>query len=72
MSDDLGVHRMWNNDSDFAISLHLHTPLDIVKDGCYTFNEKTGQRKHVKTFVNYSVPGEGGNDVAARAPKCPQ
>src|SRR5437773_214431 len=23
MSDELGVHRMWNNGTDFAVSLHL-------------------------------------------------
>ncbi|OHE96901.1 cysteine dioxygenase [Colletotrichum orchidophilum] len=29
MSDDQGVHKMWNNSNDFAISLHLYTPPNI-------------------------------------------
>jgi hypothetical protein len=70
MNDDLGVHKMWNNDSDFAVSLHLYTPPNIVRDGCYVFDETTGERTHVKTFDNYSVRGKRGHAVAARTHKC--
>lgn len=69
MSDDLGVHKVWNNSVDFAVSLHLYTPPNIVKNGCFVFDEVTGARTHVMTFDNYSVRGKRGA-VTAKTPKC--
>lgn len=30
MADELGLHKMQNNDSDYAISLHCRCPLDLA------------------------------------------
>lgn len=58
MSDELGVHRMWNNGTDFAVSLHLYTPPNIVRDGCYIFDGNTGKSTHIKTCDYFSVRGK--------------
>lgn len=58
MNDDLGVHKMWNDGLDYAVSLHLYTPPNIVRHGCFIFNEATGERTHVKTFENFSFRGQ--------------
>ncbi|KAK2000465.1 cysteine dioxygenase type I [Colletotrichum falcatum] len=57
MSDDLGVHKVWNKSSDFAVSLHLYTPPNIVRNGCYVFDAGTGRSTHVKSCDFYSVRG---------------
>ena len=69
MNDDLGVHKMWNNGTDFAVSLHLYTPPNIVRDGCFVFDETTGARTHVKTFDNYSVRGRQRHTTGAKDTK---
>ncbi|EMD94526.1 hypothetical protein COCC4DRAFT_92910, partial [Bipolaris maydis ATCC 48331] len=58
MNDDLGVHKMWNNGIDYAVSLHLYTPPNIVRHGCFIFDEATGERTHVQTFENFSFRGK--------------
>lgn len=60
MSDDLGVHKMWNNSTEPAISLHLYTPPNIARDGCYVFDDRTGTRTLVKGCEYYSVYGVKG------------
>jgi hypothetical protein len=59
MNDDLGVHKMWNDGTDYAVSLHLYTPPNIVRDGT-----------HVKTFENFSFRGKRVIAAAGSAPKC--
>ncbi|KAI0893842.1 cysteine dioxygenase type I [Annulohypoxylon nitens] len=56
MADELGLHRVSNQGSDFAVSLHLYTPPNVAKNGCYIFNPKTGERTHV-TCGLYSSHG---------------
>ncbi|KAK3390369.1 RmlC-like cupin domain-containing protein [Podospora didyma] len=58
MADELGVHRVWNNGSDFAVSLHLYTPPNVAKGGCHIFNPDTGKKSHVKTCGMFSAYGK--------------
>ncbi|KAK4176007.1 RmlC-like cupin domain-containing protein [Triangularia setosa] len=58
MADELGVHRVWNRGSDFAVSLHLYTPPNVAKGGCHIFNEKTGKKSHIKNCGYYSAYGK--------------
>lgn len=58
MSDDLGVHKVWNRNEDVAVSLHLYTPPNIVKSGCYVFEEHTGKETHVGTCEYHSIHGK--------------
>ncbi|KAI1459304.1 cysteine dioxygenase type I [Annulohypoxylon moriforme] len=57
MADELGLHRVSNQGSDYAVSLHLYTPPNVAKNGCYIFNPKTGERTHVKCGL-YSSHGQ--------------
>ncbi|KAM0328079.1 hypothetical protein ACHAQA_005482 [Verticillium albo-atrum] len=57
MADELGVHRVWNKGSDFAVSLHLYTPPNVAKGGCNVFNPETGKRSHVPKCGYYSAHG---------------
>lgn len=57
MSDDLGLHRVSNRGSDFAVSLHLYTPPNVAKKGCHIFDEKTGRKSHVPGCHYYSAYG---------------
>ncbi|KAK1985471.1 RmlC-like cupin domain-containing protein [Colletotrichum cereale] len=57
MSDDLGVHKVWNKSNDFAVSLHLYTPPNIVRDGCYIFDAGTGKGTLIKTCDFFSIGG---------------
>jgi len=57
MADELGVHRVWNKGSDFAVSLHLYTPPNVAKGGCNIFDPATGKRSHIKKCGNYSEFG---------------
>ncbi|KAM0269252.1 hypothetical protein ACHAQH_009801 [Verticillium albo-atrum] len=57
MADELGVHRVWNRGSDFAVSLHLYTPPNVAKGGCNVFNPETGKRSHVPKCGYYSAHG---------------
>ncbi|KAL0931403.1 cysteine dioxygenase [Colletotrichum truncatum] len=57
MSDDLGVHQMWNKSDEFAVSLHLYTPPNIVRDGCYIFDAETGKGTLSKNCEYYSIRG---------------
>jgi hypothetical protein len=57
MADELGVHRVWNQGSDFAVSLHLYTPPNVAKAGCHIFNPDTGKKSHVKGCGLYSAYG---------------
>ncbi|VBB84118.1 Putative Cysteine dioxygenase [Podospora comata] len=58
MADELGVHRVWNRGSDFAVSLHLYTPPNVAKGGCHIFNEETGKKSHIKNCGYYSAYGK--------------
>ncbi|KAL7921176.1 RmlC-like cupin domain-containing protein [Trichoderma austrokoningii] len=57
MADDLGLHRVCNRGSDFAVSLHLYTPPNVAKKGCHIFDEKTGRRSHVPGCTYFSAYG---------------
>ncbi|KAF4954081.1 hypothetical protein FSARC_12248 [Fusarium sarcochroum] len=57
MADELGLHRVSNRGSDFAVSLHLYTPPNVAKKGCHIFDEKTGRRSHVPGCHYYSAYG---------------
>lgn len=58
MADELGVHRVWNQGSDFAVSLHLYTPPNVARGGCHVFKEDTGKKSHVKNCGYYSAYGQ--------------
>ncbi|KAI1436144.1 RmlC-like cupin domain-containing protein [Xylaria sp. CBS 124048] len=58
MADELGLHRMSNYGTDFAVSLHLYTPPNVARWGCHIFNPQTGKKTHVAKSVNYSVYGK--------------
>jgi hypothetical protein len=58
MADELGLHRVWNQGSDFAVSLHLYTPPNVAKGGCHIFNSETGKKSHVKNCGYYSAYGK--------------
>ncbi|GAB1319121.1 Cysteine dioxygenase [Madurella fahalii] len=58
MADELGVHRVWNQGSDFAVSLHLYTPPNVAKGGCHIFNPETGKKSHVKNCGYFSAYGK--------------
>ncbi|CAK7239538.1 MAG: hypothetical protein STHCBS139747_000969 [Sporothrix thermara] len=58
MADELGVHKMSNKGSDFAVSLHLYTPPNVAKGGCNMFNEKTGKSFHVSKCGYYTAYGK--------------
>lgn len=58
MADELGVHRVSNRGSTFAVSLHLYTPPNVAKGGCHIFNPETGKKSHVKNCGNYSAYGK--------------
>ncbi|CAK7563041.1 MAG: hypothetical protein SEPTF4163_000898 [Sporothrix epigloea] len=55
MADELGVHKITNKGSDFAVSLHLYTPPNVAKGGCNTFSEKTGKSVHVSKCGYYTA-----------------
>ncbi|EJP70853.1 cysteine dioxygenase [Beauveria bassiana ARSEF 2860] len=63
MADELGLHRVSNKGSDFAVSLHqvslgaVYTPPNVAKKGCHIFDEKTGRRSHVPGCAYYSAYG---------------
>lgn len=57
MSDELGVHRVWNQGSDFAVSLHLYTPPNVAREGCHIFNAETGKKVHIRNCGYYSAYG---------------
>ncbi|KAI0550706.1 RmlC-like cupin domain-containing protein [Xylaria scruposa] len=58
MADELGLHRVSNHGSDFAVSLHLYTPPNVARQGCNIFNPETGKKTHVPKCGNYSVYGQ--------------
>ncbi|KAK0641647.1 RmlC-like cupin domain-containing protein [Cercophora newfieldiana] len=58
MADELGLHRVWNQGSDFAVSLHLYTPPNVAKGGCHIFNQETGKKSHVKNCGYFSAYGK--------------
>ncbi|KAI0379817.1 cysteine dioxygenase type I [Hypomontagnella monticulosa] len=58
MADELGLHRMSNQGSDYAVSLHLYTPPNVAKYGCNIFNPKTGEMTHINKCGNYSAFGQ--------------
>ncbi|KAM0254982.1 hypothetical protein ACHAQJ_006210 [Trichoderma viride] len=57
MADELGLHRVSNCGSDFAVSLHLYTPPNVAREGCHIFDEKTGRRSHVPGCMYFSAYG---------------
>ncbi|CZR59265.1 related to cysteine dioxygenase type I [Phialocephala subalpina] len=59
MADELGLHKISNPDlENVAVSLHLYTPPNAAKEGCYIYNETTGQKSHVTQSNFYSIYGE--------------
>ncbi|KAI1334781.1 RmlC-like cupin domain-containing protein [Xylariaceae sp. FL0016] len=58
MADELGLHRVSNQGSDYAVSLHLYTPPNVAKSGCHIFNESSGKKTHVPKCTFYSEFGE--------------
>ncbi|KAH6607663.1 cysteine dioxygenase [Trichoderma cornu-damae] len=58
MADELGLHRVSNRGSDFAVSLHLYTPPNVARKGCHIFDEKTGKRSHVPGCMYFSAYGQ--------------
>ncbi|CAK7202962.1 hypothetical protein SEUCBS139899_005689 [Sporothrix eucalyptigena] len=58
MADELGVHKISNKGSDFAVSLHLYTPPNVAKGGCNIFNEKTSKCSHVSKCGYYTAYGK--------------
>ena len=57
MSDDLGMHKISNEQSDIAVSLHLYTPPNAAREGCNVFCGRTGRKSHVEQNNYYSVMG---------------
>ncbi|KAI0545204.1 cysteine dioxygenase [Xylaria curta] len=59
MSDELGVHRMFNAGKDFAVSLHysVYTPPHVALKGCCIFDEGTGGKLHIPSSSYYSAFG---------------
>ncbi|KAH8173126.1 cysteine dioxygenase type I domain-containing protein [Sarocladium implicatum] len=57
MADELGLHRIVNEGSDFAVSLHLYTPPNVAREGCNIFDEKTGRSSHVPGCHYFSAYG---------------
>ncbi|PHH64818.1 hypothetical protein CDD81_3884 [Ophiocordyceps australis] len=57
MADELGLHKVTNKGSDFAVSLHLYTPPNVAKEGCHIFDPKTGNSSRVPGCHYYSVYG---------------
>ncbi|KAH8681305.1 RmlC-like cupin domain-containing protein [Xylariales sp. PMI_506] len=57
MADELGLHRVTNEGSDFAVSLHLYTPPNVAKGGCWIFDQRTGKKSHVAKCGYYSAYG---------------
>ncbi|KAI0015565.1 RmlC-like cupin domain-containing protein [Xylariomycetidae sp. FL0641] len=57
MADELGLHRVSNEGSDYAVSLHLYTPPNVAKTGCNVFNIETGKKTHIPKCANYSEYG---------------
>lgn len=57
MSDKLGLHKISNPGSEFAVSLHLYTPPNAAIYGCNTFDEATGQPRHQSGCPVYSEYG---------------
>ncbi|KAH6632025.1 RmlC-like cupin domain-containing protein [Chaetomium tenue] len=74
MADELGVHRVSNQGSGFAVSLHLYTPPNVAKGGCHIFNVDTGKKSHVKNCGYFSASksdessqnGNGGHSALLR------
>ncbi|KAI1774928.1 RmlC-like cupin domain-containing protein [Hypoxylon cercidicola] len=64
MADELGLHRVSNQGSNYAVSLHLYTPPNVAKYGCNIFDGSTGKKTHIVKCGNYSAYGkridEGG------------
>ncbi|KAH8167867.1 hypothetical protein CIB48_g380 [Xylaria polymorpha] len=62
MADELGLHRVSNHGSNFAVSLHLYTPPNVARQGCNIFNPQTGKKTHVPKCGNYSAYGQRVNE----------
>ena len=71
MADELGLHRVSNQGSDFAVSLHcrshifpwltstpVYTPPNVAKHGCHIFNSSTGEKKHIPKCGYHSEYGQ--------------
>ncbi|KAI8946666.1 RmlC-like cupin domain-containing protein [Xylaria longipes] len=66
MADELGLHRVSNHGSNFAVSLHLYTPPNVARQGCNIFNPQTGRKTHVPKCGNYSVYGQRVNEPTTK------
>ncbi|VEU19555.1 DEKNAAC100118 [Brettanomyces naardenensis] len=57
INDKIGVHRVTNQGTIPAVSLHLYTPPYAMKYGCNTFSENAGRKSHVDMSMLYSWQG---------------
>lgn len=58
MVDEFGVYRVWNRSSDFVVLFYLYMLLNVVKGGCYIFNEEIGKKSYIKNCGYYLVYGK--------------
>ncbi|KAF3986201.1 hypothetical protein FT663_04979 [Candidozyma haemuli var. vulneris] len=57
ISDDIGLHKISNETSDFAVSLHLYTPPYASLYGCSMYESGTAKKHHVNMSRYYSWQG---------------
>ncbi|PSK35227.1 hypothetical protein C7M61_004685 [Candidozyma pseudohaemuli] len=57
ISDDIGLHKISNETSDFAVSLHLYTPPYASLYGCLMYESGTAKKHHVNMSKYYSWQG---------------
>lgn len=58
ISDTIGLHRISNESSDFAVSLHLYTPPYASLYGCSMYETATLKKHHVNMSKYYSWQGK--------------
>lgn len=56
--DDIGLHKISNETSDFAVSLHLYTPPYASLYGCSMYELGTARKHHVDMSRYYSWQGQ--------------
>ncbi|RYP22496.1 hypothetical protein DL767_009030 [Monosporascus sp. MG133] len=71
MADELGLHRVSNQGSDYAVSLHLYTPPNVAKYGCHIFDSATGEKKHIPNCGYHSMFGKVSKLSGKENPSCP-
>lgn len=56
--DNIGLHKISNETSDFAVSLHLYTPPYASLYGCSMYELGTARKHHVNMSKYYSWQGQ--------------